>query len=135
MGNLIPEICVCKEREGKSVYKKYVRCMFSDENVKIIDYTGIISPAKSLADLSGALTNYIPYELICVNDVDIEKKHSVVKVRCLNSVLNRGIFVKIVYISFGKFIISISSNWEEDDAGVMEYISHIQNLKNTVGDI
>ena len=133
MGNMIPDICVCKERDGKSANKRPIKYMFYDENIKIIDYVGVTHPSRSLTELSVILRKFIPYELTCFHDSNLEKMHSVVKIKCFSFIDNLGICFKIVYLTVGKFIIYVIPIWEEDDDKViLDQEFHNQALKNDV---
>ena len=133
MGNMIPDICVCKEREGKNFNKRSIKSMFYDENIKIIDYVGVTHPSRSLTDLALILRKYIPYELACFHDPNLEKMHSVVKVKCFNFTDNLGICIKVVYLTIGKFLIYVFPIWEEDgEKVILDLEFHNQTIKKDV---
>jgi hypothetical protein len=132
MGNILPDICVCKEREGKDTVKKRLKFSFYDQNVKILDYTGMLAYNKSLSELIEPLKCYIPYEAQCLKEPEIDNTHSIVKVKCLNIENSIAIYIKIIYITIGKFIIYIYNISEEDDHGILEYVCHSRGYMKKV---
>ena len=74
MGNIVPELCVCKERDGKTLNKKRVIESFLDENIRVLDYIGVMESAKNTTELVSSLEKYIPYEIFCIgNDEGFQK--------------------------------------------------------------
>lgn len=119
MGNMFPDICVCKEREGKDISKRQVKSSISDSKVRILDYTGALLSSKTLSDAVHPLSKYILYEISCIKDP--EHEHSIVKAKCFSADQYLGIYIKLMYSSVGKFLLYIFPIWEEDDKGILEY--------------
>ncbi|OMJ71198.1 hypothetical protein SteCoe_30665 [Stentor coeruleus] len=116
---MFPDICVCKEREGKDISKRQVKSTISDNKVRILDYTGALSSSRTLSDAIHPLSKYILYEISSINDS--EQEHSIIKIKCFSSDQYLGIYIKLIFSSIGKFLVYIFPIWEEDDKGILEY--------------
>ena len=130
MGNIVPELCVCKERDGKGRNKKRVKVSISDGNIKVLDFIGLIGSAKVLTELIKPLEKYIPYEIFCISEDKLMRKHSIVKIKCISNVNDHGICIKIMYIEHGKFMIYLLPIWDEDEKGILEYKYHTDIIKD-----
>jgi hypothetical protein len=120
MGNLIPDICVCKEREGKSRSKRVPKTSVIDKNISILDYTGLLGPANTLQDVKVKLDTFTIYEISCVRNTQSGSKHSEVKVKSFSSDMNL-IFLRLSFITSSRVIIRVYNISEEDDEGSLEY--------------
>jgi hypothetical protein len=120
MGNLIPDICVCKEREGKSRSKRVPKTTVVDKNISILDYTGLLTPANTLQDVKSKLDTFTIYEISCVRNNQSISKHSEVKVKSFSTDMNL-IFLRLSFITTSRAIIRVYYISEEDDEGSLEY--------------
>ena len=130
MGSMIPEICVCKERDGKTLNKKRVIESFLDENIRVLDYIGVMESAKNTTELVSSLEKYIPYEIFCIGNDEGFQKNSIVKIKCINVISNYGISIKISHMDSGKFTIYLLPIWEDEERGLLEYKFHNKDVKN-----
>ena len=127
MGNFLPDICVCNEREGKDIAKTSIKATISDKNIKIIDYIGILASSYTINEAIKPLHNFIPIELKCIKDIETSITHSHVKLKCVND-NNSRIIIKIVYSNPGKFFLYICPMWMEEEKGILEYVYQKKTL-------
>lgn len=120
MGNLIPDICVCKEREGKNKSKRFPKSSLIDKNISIIDYTGIISPAKTITEVKTQLETFTIYEISCVRNSHSGSRHSEVRIKSFSPEMNM-IFLRLSFIDLNRVLIRIYHISEVDDEGSLEY--------------
>ena len=120
MGNLLPDICVCKEREGKDKRKKKPRLSIIEENLSLVDYTGLLHPAKTLNDVKSKIEAFTIYEISSVRNVQSGSKHSDVKLKCFSPDMSL-IYIKISFITSNRPVIRVYYLSEEDEEGLLEY--------------
>ncbi|OMJ93817.1 hypothetical protein SteCoe_3141 [Stentor coeruleus] len=126
MGNMIPDLCMCKERDGKDISKRQVKSILADSKIRVLDYVGIISSALILEDARPVFDKFIIYEISCIKDTGIECEHSYVKIKCFSNDQYLGIYVKVIFLSIGRFMIHVLPIGDEDEKGVLEF-----NFKKT----
>jgi hypothetical protein len=122
MGNMVPKLCVCDQREGKNFHKRSLRFTINDEKIRIFDYTGILLNVSSLKDSIKILQSYVIYEISCIKDFENGFEHSVVKAKCFNIDNLYGVLIKIVFMTIGKVILHIFPVWEDDEFGMLEMV-------------
>ena len=120
MGNLIPDICVCKEREGKNISKRFPNSSITDKNISIIDYAGIISPATTLSEVKLLFENFTIYEISCIRNSNSGSRHSEVRIKSFNTEMNM-IFVRLSFIELHRVLVRVYHISEVDDEGSLEY--------------
>lgn len=121
MGNTISDFCMCKEREGKNINKRQVKSILAENRIRILDYVGVISSAVMLEDARLLLDKFIIYEISCIKDTDIEYEHSYVKIKCFSDDQYLGIYVKVIFLSIGRFMVHILPIWDDDGKGILEF--------------
>lgn len=120
MGNLIPDICVCKEREGKNKSKRFPKSSIIDKNISIIDYTGLVSPAKTLSEVRLKLESFTIYEISCVRTSHSGSRHSEVRIKSFSPDMSM-IFLRLSFVDFNRVFIRVYHISEIDDEGSLEY--------------
>lgn len=120
MGNLLPDICVCKEREGKDRHKPRPKSSIIEKNISLIDYAGIVYPARTLNDVKGRLKDFTIYEISCVRNMQSVSKHSDVKLKCFSPDMSL-IYIKISFITSTRVAVRVYYISEEDEDGLLEY--------------
>lgn len=140
MGNLLPDICVCKEREGKDRHKPKPRASIIEKNISLIDYTGLVNPARTLNEVKGKLRDFTIYEISCVRNVQSGSKHSDVKLKCFSPDMSL-IYIKISFITSTRTAVRVYYISEEDEDGLLEYnfkckfeanVTYKSNLKHLI---
>ena len=116
----MPDICVCKEREGKDKTKKKPRLSIIEKNLSLVDYTGLLHPARTLNDVKSKIEAFTIYEISSVRNVQSGSKHSDVKLNCFSPNMNL-IYIKISFITSNRAVIRVFYLSEEDEDGLLEY--------------
>jgi hypothetical protein len=140
MGNLVPDLCVCNEREGKSNYKKIIELGMGQQKVVLTDYTEILSQALLLDEQKTILSTYLISEVICVVEPEIDLTQSVVMINSVNMKNGSELHMKIVCIKKWMFLLYLISPEEKQKQMVtefrfkcqMENKKKIANLKTVV---
>lgn len=80
MGNTA-SVCSCSDRPKSNISSKSInKHHFTDGCIKVVDYTGMFPKVKSIKELKSKMVNYLPFELQCIRDTEIDPVHSFVRV-------------------------------------------------------
>ncbi|CAG9326089.1 unnamed protein product [Blepharisma stoltei] len=134
-------VCSCSERASNGLTSQSLsKFHFTDGCVKVVDYTGMFPAVHSLQELKHKMLDYLPYELQCIKDIDIDPVHSFVRVIGIqtNSKAWSEIMIEIIFASIGRFAIGIWPSWKTREGqpkvtGTIEFLYRFRENAKYIG--